>query len=84
LSAEEEPLMESVEQLAQKKLKADQAASKKFDKLFKKSSNSNSSSTGGGLSSAPGPGGGAKVEEFSVEYWNQRREALGLSKLRSK
>lgn len=79
----DEPL-ESVEELARKKQKADQAASKKFDKLFKKSTSAANASASTVSASVGKTGPGEKVEEFSVEYWNQRREALGMSKLRTK
>ena len=51
---------------------------KRFDKLFKKSKISNSNDS----EKEVNENSNSKVEEFSVEYWNQRRESLGLKKLK--
>ena len=54
------------------------ASNKRFDKLFKKVSAAEDSSNRTNLENNPNK----KIEEFSVEYWNQRRNALGLKNLK--
>jgi pre-mRNA-splicing factor 38A len=56
-----------------KKLKK---SSKKFDKIFGSKKSSSSSSNVAPIK--------AKFEEGSVEYWNEKREALGIKKLNTK
>ena len=58
-------------------------AAKKFDKMFKKIKTTSESATSTSVTkSVPEKPGSGKVEEFSVEYWNLRREALGMKKLK--
>ena len=58
-------------------------AAKKFDKMFKKTKTASESVTSTSVTkSVPERPGSGKVEEFSVEYWNLRREALGMKKLK--
>lgn len=52
-------------------------AAKKFDKLFRPNKVVTHPSTSSSKTTAAKP-----VEEGSVEYWNQKRESLGLKKLR--
>ena len=58
-------------------------AAKKFDKMFKKTKTTSVSATSASVTkSVPEKPGSGKVEEFSVEYWNLRRDALGMKKLK--
>jgi pre-mRNA-splicing factor 38A len=77
---ESDVLNNAIDQIEKKKRLMDIKAAKKFDKIFKPSKvPSKSISDNRGVVVVSG-----KVEEFSVEYWNLRREALGLKKLNEK
>lgn len=69
----------SIEETEKRRNKLESKITKRFDKLFKSSKSSNSNDTNKrDVNQFNNP----KVEEFSVEYWNQRRESLGLKKLK--
>ena len=77
--------VEFEEEPSQKKVKSTSTASstsKKFDKLFKNTNSSSASSVSTKAPSLQAENTNKKVEEFSVEYWNQRRQALGLTSLK--
>jgi pre-mRNA-splicing factor 38A len=74
--AKEEEFYEDV--VPEDKIKNSKAANEKiFDRMFKKSSKSSK-----GASTSDAPKAAPVYEEGSVEYWNAKREALGLKPLK--